>query len=105
MSRRILHGTRLHLALLALWPPCVAIACTVVAERRAEQRLARALSDRAPIAVIDHFAFIRNRSGADGVDSGIAEIRRISERLRAEGYVVIDRRYVDAVPETLVVQP
>lgn len=96
---------RLQIALVLLWPPFAAIVAAVVVDWRAEERLARALSDRAPIAVIDHFAFVRAAGSGAGVDSGVQQIRAISERLRAEGYVVLDRRYVDAAPEPLVVKP
>lgn len=105
MTTALPRGSKLQLAALLLWPPLVAVAAAVIVERRAEARLARALADRAPIAVVDHFAFVRAAAGADGVDAGMREVRRISERLGADGYLVLDRRYVDAAPDALLVRP
>jgi ABC-type ATPase with predicted acetyltransferase domain len=90
---------------ITLWPLVVALLAGVALEQRGRRQLADALSDRAPLVVVDELAFVKAASDRGGAAAGIREAREVGERLRAAGYVVIDRRYVAAAPDRVVVRP
>ena len=59
----------------------------------------------APIAVIDRDAIVFALADRQGTDAAILGADAIADRLAAEGFVVLDRRYVLRAPADSLVKP
>lgn len=86
---------------IVLWPLIVA----ALALRLVGQTEPEAATDTLKIAVVDRDAIALALAEQKGPEGAIRAADGIAERLAAEGYVVLDQRYVLRAPPAAVVRP
>ena len=86
-------------AIVVFWPPLVAAMVWFAAPKQdASAELQR-------IAVVDRDAIALALANDRGPDGALQAVDGIVERLVADGYIVLDQRYVLRAPAAIVVRP